>query len=175
MAPAMGDLELEQYGLEYVQADLILSQPFRDGTNIHYGNDFEITARSWERHSKKDGNYMRIAKEYCEPRMAELTELLHLAQYSAPNPQTMQRLGAFLHGFYSQVAPDHPLPQMMTLNGFECADIVFESDKVKAITTILDFAGGNGAVHHKGMGAAGFLLATLVSGQHWLLLKKLIR
>ncbi len=164
MSPQMGDLDLEKYGAEFVQADLILSQPFLDGTNIHYGNAFDITARSWEKHSKKDGNYMWVAKEYCESRLDELTELIHLAQYGAPNPETAQRLGGFMHGFYSQVAPDHPLPSMMGLDGFECADLIFENDKVKAISTMLNFAGGNGAVHHKGMGAMGYLLATLTGG-----------
>ena len=164
MSPAMGDLDLPQYGLEYVQADLILSQPFLDKTNIHYGNAFEITEKSWRRHSDKDARYMQLAGEYCQGRLAELSELLHIAQYCAPNPQTMQRLGGFLHGFYSQVIPDHPLPSMMGLDGFECADLIFESDRVRALTTILCFAGGNGAVHHKGMGAAGFLLAPLISG-----------
>ncbi len=164
MNPAMGDLELENFGVKYVQADLILSQPFKDGTNVHFGNEFEITAKSWERHSKQDGNFMRVADQYFTPRMKELTDLLHDAQFTQPNPGTMQRLGGLLGGFYSQVVPNHPLPELFQLNGFEATDIIFESDKIKALATILNYAGGNGGVAYKGMGAQGVMIAALVSG-----------
>ncbi len=164
LSPAMGDLELEKYGIEYCQTDLILGQPFMDGTNIAYGNEFEITAKSWERHSKKDGNFMRVADQFFTPRMKELTDVLHDAQCAKPNPQTMQKLGGLLGPFFGQIAPDHPLPSLFQLTGFEAADILYESDKTRALTTILAFAGGNGGVHYKGMGAMGLMLASLISG-----------
>lgn len=164
LSPAMNDLELDKFGVEFLQTDVILGQPFKDGTNVHYGNAFEITAKSWERHSEKDGNFMRMADQYFTPRMKELTDVLHDAQCSKPNPATMQKLGGLLGPFFGQVAPNNPLPELFQLTGFEAADILFESDKVKALTTILSFAGGNGGVAYKGMGAMGLMLASLISG-----------
>ena len=129
MNPAMGDLELEKYGVEFIQADIILSHTFKDGTNINYGNEFEISAKSWERHSERDGRYMRLMDEMFTPRMKELTDFLHDAQCDKPNPATMKKFGMILGPFFGQIAPDHPLPELMQLNGFEVADILFESDK----------------------------------------------
>ncbi len=164
MNPAMGDLELEKYDIEFIQADYILSQPFKDGTNIAYGNEFEITAKSWERHAERDGKYMRIADEMFTPRMKELTDFLHDAQCDKPNPATMQKFGALLGPFFGKIAPDHPLPALMQLDGFEAADILFDSDKTRTISTILNFAGGNGGTRYKGMGAMGVMLASMISG-----------
>ena len=144
MNPAMGDLELYKYDVEFMQADVILSQPFKDGTNIAYGNEFEITAKSWEQHAERDGKFMRIADEMFTPKMKELTDFLHDAQCDRPNPATMQKFGALLGPFFGKIAPDHPLPALMQLNGFEVADVIFDSDKTRTISTILNFAGGNG-------------------------------
>jgi phytoene dehydrogenase-like protein len=164
MNPAMGDLELYKYGIEFMQADIILSQPFKDGTNIAYGNEFEITAKSWERHSERDGRYMRIADEMFTPRMKEMTDFLHDAQCDKPNPETMKKFGMLLGPFFAKIAPDHPLPALMQMDGFEVADVLFDSDKTRALTTILNFAGGNGGTRYKGMGAMGVMLASTISG-----------
>jgi len=163
MSPQMGDLELDKYGAEFIQADIILSQPFLNGTNISFGNDHEISARSWERHSKKDGEYMRKAKQYIEPQLADVTKLLHDAQYTRPNPNTMQRMMAFMGGFYAQVC-DTPIQQMLTMDGFEAAKTVWESDAAQVMAATMNFIGGNGGVNYKGMGATGVLLASMVSG-----------
>jgi beta-carotene ketolase (CrtO type) len=76
----------------------------------------------------------------------------------------MKKFGMLLGPFFGQIVPDKPLPELMQLNGFEVADLLFDSDKTRAISTILNFAGGNGGTRYKGMGAMGVMLASLVSG-----------
>ena len=62
--PAMKELKLPDYGLEYFRPDPIRHNPFPDGTGITIWKDFDRTYESIAQHSKKDAEtYRRMADE----------------------------------------------------------------------------------------------------------------
>ena len=62
--PALKELKLADYGLEYFRPDPIKHIPFPDGTGITIWKDFERTCESIAQHSKKDAEtYRRMADQ----------------------------------------------------------------------------------------------------------------
>ncbi len=160
--PAIADLELPRHGLEFLTSEVACGHTNRDGTNILYGNAFSESADSWERHSKSDGQFMRTAAAYFEPRMAPTMDAVGNFLFQAPSVQNLGALAELLAGFYEKTLPGVNINDMIKMNGFELADILFESEQAKSMITYLCTLFGFSA-HHKMLGALGVaLMAPLV-------------
>src|SRR5439155_12687064 len=66
-SPMMRDdeLELEDYGLEYIHPEIVCHAPFLDGAWLTQYHDFERTIEQFAKFSKKDADaYRRMITEY---------------------------------------------------------------------------------------------------------------
>jgi phytoene dehydrogenase-like protein len=65
--PALAELELERYGLEYLQPDPVVHIPFPDGTWLTMWRDLDRTVDEFAKFSKRDGDaFRRMIDEYRE-------------------------------------------------------------------------------------------------------------
>jgi phytoene dehydrogenase-like protein len=65
--PALRELELERYGLEYIQPDPVVHIPFPDGTWLTMWRDFERTCDEFAKFSKRDADaFRKMMAEYGE-------------------------------------------------------------------------------------------------------------
>ena len=63
--PAIRELRLEEYGLEYLHPDPVLHLPFPDGTSITLWRDLERTCQEFAKFSSADADaYRRLIGEY---------------------------------------------------------------------------------------------------------------
>jgi phytoene dehydrogenase-like protein len=63
--PAVRELRLEEYGLEYLHPDPVLHLPFPDGTSITLWRDLERTCQEFAKFSRADADaYRRLIGEY---------------------------------------------------------------------------------------------------------------
>ena len=85
--PIVSDLELERYGLEYIELDPIMSAPFEDGDCIHFYRDVERTCESIARLSAHDADAYRDFVRAWQPLNRALFELF----LSRPSPLNLFR------------------------------------------------------------------------------------
>src|ERR671927_1933864 len=65
--PALRELELERYGLEYIQPDPVVHIPFPDGTWLTMWRDVDRTCDEFAKFSRRDGDaFRRMMAEYAE-------------------------------------------------------------------------------------------------------------
>jgi phytoene dehydrogenase-like protein len=64
-SPALRELALEDYGLEYVQPDPVVHIPFPDGTWLTQWRDLDRTCEEFARFSRRDADaYRRLIEDY---------------------------------------------------------------------------------------------------------------
>src|SRR5919108_4129319 len=70
-SPALRELRLEDYGLEYLRPDPVVHIPFPDGTSLTQWRDLERTCEEFARFSRHDAEaYRRMMSEYDEAKAA---------------------------------------------------------------------------------------------------------
>jgi len=64
-SPAIRELRLEEYGLEYLHPDPVVHLPFPDGTSITQWRDLERTCEEFAKFSRSDAEaYRRLIRDY---------------------------------------------------------------------------------------------------------------
>ena len=64
-SPALRELGLEDYGLEYIHPDPVVHIPFPDGTWLTQWRDFERTCDEFAKFSRRDADaYRRLISDY---------------------------------------------------------------------------------------------------------------
>ena len=148
-SPVMKDLDLERFGLEFIQPDPSYAATWKDGKNLAFYCDPKKTAQAIERFSPKDAEtFLRIAnKVYSGSNPNETKEVTEFLRFSPPSED---RLHLFWElGKYAGFSPD----DFRRMNGVELIDILFENEYTKmAILSVADI-GGTGDLRLQGEGA----------------------
>ena len=163
ISPAMADLELDRFGLEFVTSDVVYGKTFRDGKNALLGLSPMDTAQFWQKHSARDAAVILAAAEHFIPRLAEVTSLLHDYVFTAPCWENEARLAELMNGFYEKIGLGHTFEQVRRMNGFQALDILFESEHVKTLMQSLSWIAGLPPIHKK-VGALGTALLAPLTG-----------
>ncbi|MDP2935530.1 MAG: NAD(P)/FAD-dependent oxidoreductase [Dehalococcoidia bacterium] len=123
MGPCVEDLDLERFGLKMVYAPTQYGATYKDGKNVMVYHDPQKTAASIARHSEKDAQrYTRIINNI----LPEAVDLYKLVMYSPPTPDNLGRIWESLARYLDMTPQD-----IVTMNGFEMLDLLFESERVK--------------------------------------------
>ena len=124
-APAIEDLELEsRYGYQLRTSPVVLGTAHPDGTNCLICYDPELTAQSFSRHSKADGDTVFEIQNRVLEKMVEVNEL---AFYS-PHPdvgkfEQVLKLCGYVMG--------RSVEDMSSMTAYELIELTFESDKAR--------------------------------------------
>jgi len=154
MSPALGDLELERFGLDLIFPRVPTGTVFKDGTNLLYSPDLDRTCEQIGRYSQRDAATYRGIREKVH---SHIVEMLERGVFSAPSEAGLEYLWGLgrLVGF----APD----DFRTMNGFEYLDLLFEHEKVKCSLLGQAAIGIFGDPAEKGEGAVMTLLGQACS------------
>lgn len=116
--PAYAELGLRDYGLEYIDPELVMHIPFVDGTSITVWQDLDRTCETIVKFSKKDAEtFRRLVPEY-----QAYTKLPANQRASAPGAGYFQRLNA--------------------MSGYDAACSIFESRYMRAASITCGHFGG---------------------------------
>lgn len=85
--PVVADLELEQYGLEYIDLDPLFFAPFEDGSSVTIYRDIDRTCDNIARISQRDAEGYRAFCDYWRPLAEDVVELFN----GPPTPGAMFR------------------------------------------------------------------------------------
>ncbi len=122
MSPALGELELDRFGLDLILPRVPTGTVSKDGTNVLYYTDLDRTCAEIARFSERDAKaYWRLRESV----MKNAVEMLERGVFSAPSAEGLEYLWSLgkLVGF----SPE----DFRTMNGFELLDLLFENEKVK--------------------------------------------
>jgi phytoene dehydrogenase-like protein len=132
------ELNLRDYGLEYIDPELVMHIPFVDGTSISVWRDLDRTCESIAKFSPKDaGNFKRLVPEYQATLRAAPVE-----RGTAPRAA----------GFWQR---------LNAMSGYEAARVLFESRQMRAASLACGHFGGV-AGGDVGTGGQAFSLMTQV-------------
>ena len=163
MSPAMKDLELAKYGLEWRTTDYAWGKNFKNGKNSLSGTNPFDTIENWKKHSAKDADLLERSLEYFYPNIIDFTELMQKWIYSAPSMDTMNLMSGFIDKYFKALGVNCSGKQFLNMDGFEIMDILFESEYTKTLALALGWiAGFNPA--HKTIGAMGATILGLFIG-----------
>ncbi|MBU0995727.1 MAG: NAD(P)/FAD-dependent oxidoreductase [Proteobacteria bacterium] len=147
MSPAMGDLELSKFGLEYRTTDFIYGKTFADGKNALLGVDPMNTILNWQKHSAKDAEMIIKAGEFLLTRLPDITKMLHEFLYEAPCLKTKENMGRLYDEFNQKIGVHASFKEIWNMNGFKATDIIFESEYIKTLILSLSWIGGLPPIH----------------------------
>lgn len=123
-SPAIEDLELERYGYRLRTTPVVLGTTHRDGTNCLICYDPELTAKSFARHSSRDGETIFAIQHRVLEKMVEMNELAFYSPH--PDPDKFERilkLCAYVMGC--------TLDEMSSMTAPGLIEHTFESDRVR--------------------------------------------
>ena len=128
--PIVHDLRLENYGLEYIELDPIMSAPFEDGEVIHFYRDLERTCQSIARLSERDADaYRQFVRDW-----APLNKALFKLFLCPPTPSNVARK-LLLPGFGRRGAARIEMLRQLFQSYGQFIDTTFEHPKVRAALT----------------------------------------
>ncbi|MBI9073771.1 MAG: NAD(P)/FAD-dependent oxidoreductase [Desulfatibacillum sp.] len=162
-SPAMGDLDLERFGMEFVASDIAYAKTFGDGKNALLCTDPLETAAHWEKLSGKDAAMMHKVVQHFLPEIFHIQDILHNYLFCGPSIEAEAAVGAFLNEFFQQAGVNVTREQTQSMNGFELLDLMFESEHIKTMIQSLSWISGV-APSHRGLGALGVALMGLMTG-----------
>ena len=163
MCPAMGDLELDRFGLEFVTSDIVYGKTFKDGKNALLSiNPFD-TIQYWQKHSVHDAQVVQAAADYFLPKMDEVINRLHEYVFTAPSWEKEKSLGRMIDGFYEKIGLGYTFEEIQKMNGFQVMDLMFESEYIKTLLQSLSWIAGLPPIHKK-VGALGTALLSPLTG-----------
>jgi phytoene dehydrogenase-like protein len=154
MSPALGELELDRFGLDLIFPRVPTGTIWKDDTNLIYYPDPEASYKAIARYSEKDARTARALSEKVRP---HAIEMLERAVFRAPSDEGLEYLWSLgeLIGF----SPD----DFRTMNGFEYLDLLYENEKVKSSMLGQAAIGIFGDPAEKGEGAVMSLLGRVCS------------
>jgi len=123
LSPCIEDLDLEKFGLKMIFTPIQYGATFKDGKNVLIYQDPQKTAASIARHSEKDAQrYVQIINKI----FPEVVDFLKLVLYSPATPDNLGRIWESIAKYVDMTPQD-----IVTMNGFEFLDLLFESERVK--------------------------------------------
>ena len=154
MSPALGELELDRFGLDLIFPRVPTGTISKDGTNLLYYPDLDKTCAEVARYSEPDARAYRQLREKV---MGNAVEMLERGVFSAPSEEGLEYLFGLgeLLGFSAD--------DFRTMNGFELLDLLFEDEKVKCSLLGQAAIGIFGDPAEKGEGALMTLLGQACS------------
>jgi len=163
MSPAMEDLNLTEFGLEYLGTEYVFGKPFLDGTNsLMAVNPFQ-TLSNWQKISEKDAGYLMRAGEYMVTRMEEIKQILHDFLAKAPSEAIKKGMADFNNEFYASCGFNFTFDQVWDMDGFQVADTFYESEYIKTLVLAFSWIGGLPPIH-KTVGSIGTAIFCALSG-----------
>ncbi|MFZ5570368.1 MAG: phytoene desaturase family protein [Thermodesulfobacteriota bacterium] len=147
MSPAMTDLELEKFGLEWRATRYAFGKTFDNGTNVLIGNDPTDTLANWKKHSEVDAALLEKALAFMLPRMAELIDAMHTWIYTAPDLAKERALGAVFEDFLNSLGLPIRFADILKLNGFDTLDLMYQSEPIKTTIQALSWLAGFPPIH----------------------------
>ncbi len=163
LSPAMIDLELEKFGLQYCKTDYAWAKTFSDGTNALTGQDPMATMANWGKHSEKDAALIGRAMEFLAPNMMDFVSLMDQWLYHRPTTATMNQMVEFVDRLFKHLGIDCTGEQFMTMDGFAIMDKCFETDHLKTLAMALGWIAGFNPCNQK-IGAMGATILGLLIG-----------
>jgi phytoene dehydrogenase-like protein len=172
--PIVQDLELEKYGLEYIELDPFMTAPFDDGTSIRFYRDIDKTCESIAAISQHDAEAYRRFIERWQPLNRAVFEFFQL-------PPTTSNLGrhVLLPRFHPKGSSRVEMVRQLLQSYGRVLDDAFESPKLKAAlawwgaqsgppptdTASAEFVGWHSVIHSVGparpRGGSGMLTQAL--------------
>ena len=147
MSPAMGDLELSKFGLEYRTTDYVYAKTFADGKNVLIGSHPMETKRSWAKHSQKDADItMKMGMEALK-RTPEIFQFLHDFLYTPPSEKVKASMGDMYQILFDSMGKDISFDTLWNMNGFDTTDMLYESEHIKTMIQSLAWIGGMPPLH----------------------------
>ncbi len=162
-APAMIDLELERYGLEYRTTEYAWGKTFADGKNALLSQNFFQTLENWNKHSAKDAEVLTKAIHFLPNHILELTDLMHNWMFTAPSAAKMKDLALFCDKLFANLGVNLSGREFLNMNGFEVMDRIFESEYIKTMAMTLGWIAGFNPLHPT-IGSLGSFLLGLLTG-----------
>ena len=123
-SPAVKDLELAKFGLEYIEADPFMFCPYPDGKYLMFYKDVDKTAAEISRLNKHDG---KAYPKFVE-RTLELRELISTLSFTEPPPLD-QMLSLMKYVDSQETAAEFVWSTLTSAK--QVFDLWFESDYVK--------------------------------------------
>ena len=154
MSPALGELELERFGLDLIFPRVPTGTVWKDGTNLLYYPDPDKTYASIARFSERDARTHRALREKIAP---HAIEMLEKGVFSAPSEEGLEYLWSL--GGLAGFSPG----DFRTMNGFEYLDLLYEDERVKSSMLGQAAIGIFGDPSEKGEGAVMTLLGQACS------------
>ncbi len=154
MSPAMGDLDLTKFGLEYRTTDYVYAKTFEDGKNVLTGIKPLDTKKSWAKHSQKDASIILKAGMMAIKKLPMVINTMHDFLYRAPTEETKNSIGVLYKELFEMIGIDTPFDKFWNMNGFEAADMMFESEHIKTMLQSLAWIGALPPIH-KTVGSLG--------------------
>lgn len=147
VSPAMGDLELDSYGLEFRNTEIGYCKSFLDGKNVYLANDPRGTYQNWARHSEKDAYFILKAAELFAEDPGMGVEINYRFLHQAPTVENRKPLVTFLEELFRRLGHDLTFDALWEMNGFDFADRMFESEYVKTLFQSLTWIAGFPPIH----------------------------
>ena len=147
MSPAMEDLELTQFGLEYCSTEFAFGKVFLDGKNGLMGvNPFD-TIDNWMKLSEKDAEYLMKAGEFLLTNLDDIKAMLHEFLHHPPSNATKSKMGRFIDELNTFCGVGLTFEQIWNMNGFEVTDAIYESEHIKTLVQAFGWIGGLPPIH----------------------------
>jgi len=125
-APMWEDLDLEDYGLEYLVPGRFFGAFFPDHTNLYLGPvDLENSVKAIARFSEKDAQKFQAIVGRVMESFVEMNEMLI---FSPPTPENQIKI-------YEEMAriAGIRVDDFVEMNGFEFLNVLFEDDKLRQV------------------------------------------
>ena len=163
ISPAMVDLELSKYGLEWRTTEFAWAKAFTDGKNMLTANDPYITVEKAARHSARDAKTITRGVEFFMDNLYEVCQVMHDFIFTPPAPAVMDRVTSIVDRFFKQARINCSGEKFMQMNGYQALDLMFESEYVKTTAHSLSWIGALNPIQ-KQIGAMGSTLVALLLG-----------
>ena len=162
ICPAIVDLDLEKYGLEWRTTEYAWAKTFSDGKNMLVANDPYITVDKAARHSAKDAKTLSRGVTFFMDNLYEVCQVMHDFFFTPPSRAIMGRMTDLVDRFFKAAKVNCSGEKFMQLNGYEALDLLFESEYVKTTAHAVAWIGAFNPLQ-KQIGAMGSaLIGTLL-------------
>jgi beta-carotene ketolase (CrtO type) len=161
MSPAMLDLELAKFGLEWRATEFAFGKAFADGTNTMIGLNPYDTVEHWRKISEPDAAMLEKGLDFILPRLDDLADVLHTYLYTAPDLKKEKAMGGIFDEFLQSAGVRSSFDEIIQTDGFKTLDLFYESEKVKTTFQALQWLAGF-PPNQPQIGALGALLGNLM-------------
>ncbi|MFP4474605.1 MAG: phytoene desaturase family protein [Desulfatibacillaceae bacterium] len=149
MAPAMADLDLPGFGLEFRGTNTVYAKTFADGKNAILDMNPMETRDNWARISESDAAMIERAAGYMLPRINEVVDALHSYLFQAPSLASETKFANFMDGFFAEAGYDLSFSALEKMNGFQALDTMMDSEHIKTMIQSLAWISGMPPIHKK--------------------------